>query len=107
MVLNLSIGIGCLVNASPLSGMNVPLKALLPSIPYSRIVRLMMALTEPNTRFTVLMVIPCSRHQLGNCAVSEDEKEAIALSPMAFATYSALRRAVLLKVVPSFPLFER
>ena len=31
MVLNLSAGMGCRVDASPLSGMNVPLKALLPS----------------------------------------------------------------------------
>ena len=50
MTLNLSTGIGCRVDASPLSGMNVPLKALLPSIPYSRIVRLMMERTDAKTR---------------------------------------------------------
>ena len=107
MTLNLSVGIGCRVDASPLSGMNVPLKALLPFIPCSRITRLMMALTKPKTRFTVLIVIPCSTHQSRNCAASEEEKEAIGLLPIAFATYSALRRAVLLKAVLSFPLIER
>ena len=66
-----------------------------------------MALTEPNTRFTVLIVIPWSRHQSRNCAASEEEKDAIGLLPMAFATYSAFLRAVLLKVAPSFPLIER
>ena len=107
MTLNLSAGMDCRVDASPLSGMNVPLKALLPSIPCSRITKLIMALTVPNTRFLVLMVIPCLRNQSRKFAATDEEKEAIGLLPMAFVTYSALRRAVLLKAVLSFPLIER
>ena len=40
------------------------------------------------------------------CGLGRGE-DVIGLLPMAFATYSALRLAVLLKVVPSFPLIER
>ena len=48
-----------------------------------------------------------SKRQSWKCAAADEEKKVIGAFPIAFATYSALRLVVLLKVVPFFLLIER
>ena len=86
MTLNMSFGIGCRGDASGLLGINVPLNAFVPVIPYSRILRLITDRTAVNTHLTELRLMRCSKHQSQNLAASEVAYEMTGLVPSALAT---------------------
>ena len=81
-------------------------KALLPSIPCSRITRLMMDRTDPKMRFTLPSDRPLPNRWSRKAAASDDEYEVIGLLPNAYATYLPLRFAARMKVGVCFSAFS-